>query len=116
MAAFEFSCVDSIAGASPRSLAAEPCRKVLAAGSPASGHLLFSCPRIDRTAPATRTRKYFRKERLGQPTRSEAQLVLSVGAGLDKLAIGAGLDGIRRFHMNSSKQQGRLAFQAPRLS
>ena len=66
--------------------------------------------------PSRRTRKYFRKERLGQPTRSEAQLVLSVGAGLDKLAIGASLDGIRRFHMNSSKEQGRLAFQAPRLS
>ena len=117
--AFEFSCVDSIAGALPRSLAAEPRRKVLAAGSPRGWRLraIFFFlgqgsiePRLLRALwgdPGMSEQAHPQVFSKGKATRSEAQLVLSVGTGLDKLAIGAGLDGIRRFHMNSSKVRNK---------
>ena len=71
----------SLAAESRRGASPQGSRRWVSAGVAASGHLLFSCPKIDRTTPATRALgrpRHVRAgapERLGQPTRSEAQLV-----------------------------------------
>ena len=81
LSAWELKRADTTAGVLPRSLAAEPRRKVLAAGSPRGWRLraifFFLVQRSiePRLLRAPRHVRAGAPERLGQPTRSEAQLV-----------------------------------------